>query len=307
VSEREVKLQEMIATLIDRGGYSRNRQAILESVGITAAALSQYTRGHTKPSFQKLLALADFFGVSLDYLVYGEPVTATVDHSGTLVRYVERSWADVQSRTARHTDLVARIGRVVADRIDAIARELGASPTAGREGLIEQDEVLRIERYCQGADIVTADLGPNIIDMADGNAEEGQFFQVVAANLAKGCKYRFLLVGELSTRSEAVPRFRDMVAARVGGDQLNENCAFRRTSLPVIGGSGLYRLDAATMAVEEPALFAQFSRYLFNRAWLGYLNRPNSESNADMVMSPRFTERARSTFEALWGAAGSRV
>jgi len=297
----------MIATLIERGGYSRNRQAILESVGITAAALSQYTRGHTKPSFQKLLALAEFFGVSLDYLVYGEPVSAPVDHSGTLVRYVERSWADVQSRAARHTDLLARIGRVVADRIDDVARELAQSPTAGREGLIEQDEVLRIERWCRQADIVATDLGPDIIDVADDNAEEGQFLQVVADNLAKGCKYRFLLVGELSARSETVPRFRAMVAARVGGDRLNENCAFRRTSLPVIGGSGLYRLDAAVLAREEPALLNQFARYLFNGTWLGYLNRPNEESNADMLMSPGFTERARDTFEALWGAAGSRV
>jgi transcriptional regulator with XRE-family HTH domain len=307
VAEREVKLEEMLAKLISEGGYSRNRRAIWESVGISPAALSQYARGQTRPTFQNLLALADFFAVSLDYLVYGEPVSSPSDHSGTLVRYVERSWADLRSSSARHADLVARIGRVLADRVDDVARELAASPTAGREGLIEQDEVLRIERYCQQADIVATDFGSDMIDIAEGQAEPGQFFEVVTENLTKGCKYRFLLVGELSTHPDAVPRFREMVAARVGGDRLNENCSFRRATHPVIGGSGLYRLDTFTLAKEEPALLTQFGGYLLDGSWLGYLNRPNAESKADMLMSPGFTKHARVTFESLWGAAGTRV
>ncbi len=117
VTSREVKLEEMLNSLIERGGYSRNRQAILDAVGVTAAALSQYARGHTRPSFQKLVALADFFGVSLDYLVYGEPVSAPVD-PGPLAKYVEHALADVQARASRHSDLMARIGRVLTDRID---------------------------------------------------------------------------------------------------------------------------------------------------------------------------------------------
>ncbi|MPZ82341.1 MAG: helix-turn-helix domain-containing protein [Actinophytocola sp.] len=306
VVDRKVKLEEMLSSLIERGGYSRNRQAILESVGVTAAALSQYVRGHTRPSFQRLVALADFFGVSLDYLVYGEPVSAPSDN-GSPARYVERALADVRTQAGRHSDLMTRIGRVLADHIDVVARELAESRTAGVEGLIEQDEALRVERYCQQADIVATDLGPDVIAMPGGDAAAGQFFQVVTANLAKGCKYRFLLAGELGTRPEVVTRFRGLVAAVVGGDQLNENCSFRRTVLPVMGGAGLYRLDVAPLAMEEPALFTQFSKYLLNGTWLGYLIRPNQESNTDMLMSPSHTERACWAFDALWNAAGAHV
>ncbi|MGH3878424.1 MAG: helix-turn-helix domain-containing protein [Actinophytocola sp.] len=296
----------MLNSLIERGGYSRNRQAILEAVGITAAALSQYTRGHTRPSFQKLVALADFFGVSLDYLVYGEVGGAPADH-GPLAKYIEHALTDVQTRASRHSDLLARIGRVLTDRVDAVARELAESRTAGLEGLIEQDEVLRVERFCRQADIVATDLRPNIIDTADGDAAAGQFFQVVTSNLTKGCKYRFLLAGELGGRAEAVTRFRDMVAAVVGGDRLNENCSFRKTVLPVMGGAGLYRLDVSSLAIAEPALFNQFGKFLLSGTWLGYLNRPNDESNADMIMSPDHTLRACGAFDTLWNAAGSRV
>src|ERR1044072_5020785 len=123
----------MLTSLINQGGYSRNCRENFESVEITAAALSQYTRGQTRPSIQKLLSLADFFGVSLDYLVYGEPFKAPADQGGSLVQYVERSWEALQARSSRQPDLVARISRVLADRVDQVAKELAASPTAGRE------------------------------------------------------------------------------------------------------------------------------------------------------------------------------
>lgn len=303
---REVKLETMLNSLIERGGYSRNRQPILSAVGITAAALSQYTRGRTRPSFQKLVELADFFGVSLDYLVYGEPVSTPIDH-GPIARYVEQALTDVQARANRHSNLVARIGRLLVDRINEVAIEILDSRTAGIEGLADQDEVLRIERYCRQADIVATDLAPNIITVAGGTTVPGQFFQVVAANLTRGCSYRFLLAGELSMRSPAVMRFRELIADAVGGDRLHENCAFRRSVFPVMGGLGLYQLNTPMFAREEPWLFAQFGKYLLNGSWLGYVNRSNDDSTADMLMNPDYTERACGTFDALWNAAGTRV
>ena len=79
VHGRDVKLGEMLERLIEQGGYSRNRKRILTKLGISGAALSQYVRQQTWPSFSKLLAIADFFGVSLDYLVYGEPTSSLAD------------------------------------------------------------------------------------------------------------------------------------------------------------------------------------------------------------------------------------
>ena len=49
---------------------------------------------------------------------------------GPLYRYVDHALADVQARGSRHTAVVARIGRMLADRIDAVAGELAANPTA---------------------------------------------------------------------------------------------------------------------------------------------------------------------------------
>ena len=70
---REVKFGRMLDSLIEHGGYSRNRKRISSRLGISSAALTQYIRQQNWPSFTRLLAIADFFDVSLDYLVYGQP------------------------------------------------------------------------------------------------------------------------------------------------------------------------------------------------------------------------------------------
>ncbi len=299
MQSRTIKLGEMLTSLIERGGYSRNRQSIVEAVGVSPAALSQYALERTRPSFEKLTALADFFGVSLDYLVYGEPTAPLVDQ-GPLARYVDHALADVQARASRHSDLLTRIGRVLADRIDVVARDLANSETAGREGLIQHDEILRVERYCRRADIVTLNLGLDVIHMTEGDAAAGQFLHVVAANLAKGCIYRFIVPAEQHTSDETVTSFRSLLTTYVASEHVHERCAFRRTTLPIIAAAGLYQLDAATLELEEPALFTQFSKYVTDDHCLGYLTRPNADSNADMLMSAAHAQGAREAFESLW-------
>lgn len=299
MQRREVKLEQMLSSLIERGGYSRNRQPILDAVQISAAALSQYARGQTRPSFQKLTDLGSFFGVSLDYLVYGEP-TARVADFGPLASYVEHALADVQARASRHSDLLTRIGRVLADRIDHVAQELANSNTAGREGLIQHDEVLRVERYCRSADIVTITLTHDVIHMSRTDSAAGQFLQVVGTNLRRGTKYRFLLPESPETDHDAVASFRSLLAPTVAVDHLHGNLAIGRAAMPVTAGAGLYQLDVPTFEREDPALLTQFRKYLSDDHWLGYVTRPNVDSNADMLMSPDHAKHARAAFESLW-------
>lgn len=300
VQDREIKLGATLAHLIDSRGYSRNRRPILDAVGVSAAALSQYTRDQARPSLQKLLALAEFFGVTLDYLVYGEPMGAIPDH-GPLARYVNHALGEIQTKASRHSAQVVRLGRLIADQIDATARQLGS--VAG-EGLVLDDEVYRLERYCVSADIMPLNLAFNVISMDDGDAAPGQFLQVVAENLQKGCTYRFLLTGAEEEQRDVVGRFRVLLGAHNVSDHVNQNCAFRWTDQPVLAGAALYRLDLESLKQDEPLLYEQFSAYLDDDGQLGYLVRPNNESNFDMLMSSARVEPARQAFEALWATAG---
>lgn len=51
---------------------------VAEAVGLERASLSMIERGHDRPGLQTLRALADFFGVTLDYLESGT-LAARVD------------------------------------------------------------------------------------------------------------------------------------------------------------------------------------------------------------------------------------
>ena len=98
---REVKFGRMLESLIEHGGYSRNRKRISSRLGISGAALTQYIRQQNWPSFTRLLAIADFFDVSLDYLVYGQPSGgSSLTDYGPLYRYFDHALADVQARAA---------------------------------------------------------------------------------------------------------------------------------------------------------------------------------------------------------------
>jgi transcriptional regulator with XRE-family HTH domain len=297
---REVKFGQMLERLIEHGEYRRNRKRISSRLGISGAALSQYIRQQTWPSFTKLLAIADLFDVSLDYLVYGQPTGGSVIDYGPLYHYVDHALADVQARGSRHTAVVARIGRMLADQIDAVAGELAESPMAVREGLMQDDELLRLERYCRQCDVVSLNLESDVIDAAGGLAP-GRFLSVVAANLEKDTSYRFILP---QGQSWEVPvgAFRQLLAEQIGGDRVRKNCTFRLTAAPVLTGILLYRLDTVGLGAEEPALYAQIRDYLSDEVWLGCVIRPNKDSSSDMLMDPAYVRRARNAFDAMWSS-----
>ena len=242
---REVKLGQMLNSLIEHGGYNRNRKRISSRLGISSAALTQYIRQQNWPSFTRLLAIADFFDVSLDYLVYGQPTGGSLTDYGPLYRYFDHALADVQARGSRHNAVVTRIGRMLADRINDVAAELAATPTGAREGLMQDDELLRLERYCHQCDLVSMNLEFDVIQAAGGLAP-GRFLSVVAANLENGARYRFILPSDRSWDAP-VDAFRHFLADQISGDRIRENCAFRLTSAPVLTGLLLYRLDTVKL------------------------------------------------------------
>jgi len=290
----------MLESLIEHGGYSRNRKRIASKLGISGAALSQYIRQQTWPSFSKLLAIADFFDVSLDYLVYGQPTGGSVTDYGPLYSYFDHALADGEARRSRHTAVVARIGRMLADRIDEVADHLAAKPTGIGEGLMQDDELLRLEGYCRQCDLVSLNLEFDVIQ-AEDKMVHGRFLPVVAANLKAGVPYRFILP-QGRPWNAPVEACRQLLAGQSGGDPVRQNCAFRVTSTPVLTGILLYRLDIVRLEAKEPALYAQIRDYLSDYDWFGCVIRPNHDSNSDMLMDPDHARRARDAFERMWSS-----
>ncbi len=52
-----------------RTSRSLTQKQIYEAIGMSAIGYQRYEYGEREPAYQKLIALADYFDVSLDYLV----------------------------------------------------------------------------------------------------------------------------------------------------------------------------------------------------------------------------------------------
>ena len=310
MADRESRLPGMLAALIEQRGYTRNRQPILEAVGISPSALSQYVRGNTTPSLDKAMALAEFFGVSLDELVYGTPSLTGAVPENAVLRTVQEAVARSQADTAAHSALVARVARQLGDqmsaRIDVVTRDaIGASTVGGQviEGVVVDEELVRLEAHALHADVVTIDLDANVIAMPDGDTAAGTFLEVVSVAMARGCRYRFVVSSEPRTRDESIEGFRHLLRGRVGPEVVDQRCAIRRAIAPTLLGMGIYQLDTARLRAEDPSTYAQFQSDIDVDGWFGYLIRPMPAAGKDSVMNTRRRTTARALFESLWASA----
>lgn len=78
-----MKLEIMLKNLRESRNLAQNEAA--KSMGISNVALSQYERGVRRPDIETLAMLADFYGVSLDYLI-GKDVYVGTDKNLSGVR-----------------------------------------------------------------------------------------------------------------------------------------------------------------------------------------------------------------------------
>jgi transcriptional regulator with XRE-family HTH domain len=324
-----IKLHEILTRLLTEGGFSGTRKQVCAAVGISPSALSQMARGQTKPSLETLVRLADFFRVNLDFLVLGEQPAAPAPATdyGPLARYIDLSLARLQGQSDERVELVARIGRALAEQIEDVAREV-ASTSPSLAGVLKDEETMLLEAYSVQTWIFSMNLHYDIIltpdprstsdtlEGVDGGAgapatpaagveAAGRFLPVVAKNLARGRHYRFLLPTAVREWRPVVQSYRALLTRDLPNAQaVLNNCPFRATPAPCVAGFGLYQLDLADLEQEAPLLFAQV-RHAVREGWLGYLIPPSRELQADALMDRLHLEQARRTFTELWRRAQS--
>jgi transcriptional regulator with XRE-family HTH domain len=310
VADRESLLPETLSALIEQRGYARHRKPILDAVGVSGSALSQYVRGTTTPGLDKVMALAEFFGVSLDELVYGVPSLTGAVPENAVLRTVQEAVARSQADTAAQSALVARVARQfadqMADQLDVVTRDAIRSSSVGGQvlqGVVIDEELVRLEACALHADIVTIDLDANVIAMPAGQSAAGTFLEVVSVALERGCQYRFIVSSEPRTRDESIRGLRDLLREKVGEATVDRQCSIRRAVTPTLVGMGLYQLDTARLSTEDPSTFSQFQSDIDVDGWFGYLIRPMPAAGKDSVMNTRRRTTARALFKSLWANA----
>ncbi|GAB2531650.1 hypothetical protein GCM10027167_40570 [Nocardia heshunensis] len=301
---REIKFAATLKHLIEAGDYSGNRKQLSIDLGITTAALSQYLKGQNNPSVDKLVAIAELFGVSLDYLMFGEDSVAgaggTLDY-GPIARYMEASLASARADAAVQSAFVAKIGTILAQRIGMAAQD-AAKRSLTFAGMLDHYQALELEQFSELSLIAAMDLAEDLVTVEGGieqGVAAGNFLKVVAENLARDRHYQFVLSYEMPEQQYYVEQFRALLEQQGLSQSKIDRCTFSVAAEGFYAGFCLFKLDVEQLRKQSPILYQYVEEYIGSDGWIGFTESPNSDYVGVSLMNKRHRALASATFDRL--------
>jgi transcriptional regulator with XRE-family HTH domain len=296
--EQMIKFAETLNRVVVAKGEAAARKKIAATAGISQSAITQFLKGRSQPSLRTLVALAQALDVTLDDLVFGpRPATAQAIDYGPAVHYMEDKLAELQATMDGQTRIFGVLTQALSDHLGKTARRL-ASKDVAKGGIITDRELKVVESFSVETSIISLTLDDDLTEA--GSA--GKFFDVVAANIAKGHRYRFLVPAHLRDWQALVDGYFVLLKEKVGSNVSIHNCSFRTTEMRVITGCGFYTLDQQAMHAADPVLLARFSDWIVNGV-LGFSIAASPKLQADSLMDKLHVTNGMASFNKLWKAA----
>lgn len=298
-NSRRIKFAETLRELLDKDKRCATRKEICNRIGISQAVLSQYLHGKSMPKLTTLVALAEFFGADLHYLVFGEQSqpSRTIDLGP--FEYIDKSLAGLHAKNDAYFSAVARITSALAQEVESAARKVvDEFDLSG--GVIHDNEILTIEQYSKETFLVRLRLDYQF-DAKHGHSFRtmpgGRFLPLVAKNLTDGRKYTYILPRGVCDWRSSVKEFRNVLKSLgLKDDGLRERCRIGITNAPIVAGCVVYRLDFDRLRAECPHLYPQLDLSVVRErrdAWLGCTLPPSTKLQANPVMDTFYLEQAR--------------
>ncbi len=162
-----------------------------------------------------------------------------------------------QERARQHSAVVAQVGRILAEQIDAAVKSTVEDGQLISAGLLPDDDALTLETFSQETSVLTMNLAADIIILPDsGDAAVGRTLTTVAQNINAQKRYRFLFPGRLDIDwRELVIRMRNILSQQCSPDAINKFCQYRIIDMAIFSGICIYRLDIESMIMQRPSFF----------------------------------------------------
>lgn len=296
--ERTVKFSAILADLLADPGQAVSRKKLASYLGVNEATVSHYVRGRSNPSFEALVGMAQFFNVSLDFLVFGErPPTSTRDDSAGLRAEIRRAVLDGADMAGKHVDLVTRISRRLQAEIERAAKELLADPAnLGPVGFITYAEAAAMESCARHVRVMTRMFQSDV-----NEGERGVFFDVVAGNLRATVPYEYLLCGDSRYWQPEVAAYRDLLStADLRFEMTHNSLQFRVINYEVPAAVCILDLDVSRLRRQEPILWERQQQAISEDGRWAYISVERADAQGGVVLEPAYRESAFRLFESGW-------
>ena len=273
------------------------------ALGVNEATISHYLYGRVRPSFEVLVGIADFFNVSLDYLVFGErPRAPAQDDPAGLRAQVRHAVAEASYLQGRRLDMIARITRRLESKIEETARAVTQDgDDRGPVGFVTDSEAIGLEACITRMRIMTRMFQSDV-----NEGEPGPFFDIVAANLRHGRPYQYLLYGERAGWIPQVEAFRALVQrSGVPVELLQDNLQFRCLSGELVTSVCILDLDLIRLEREEPILLERHRDNISSEGVWAYLSFERTDAQGGVAMEPFYLQSTLRQFVRDWNTAKS--
>jgi transcriptional regulator with XRE-family HTH domain len=314
VIRRPVKLSESLGSLIRTQGFTGNQKKIAEDIGVSEAALSHYLTGRSSPSFDKLLALADYFDVSLDYLVYGASTTSQAQPlpEGYITRQVQSALNEADRQSARRQDLISRLSGVMITSLESAVDEIVRQPVRDESArTITNEDAIALEESARQAQIMsglssqddkTGRHSGTTIVTAEGQVKPGPFLGVQSTNIKRGVTYRQIVQGPREEWKGRVTRLRaSLRGAGVTQEQLDANHAARGSDEPILGTVILLWITPEQIQSPQARILHERFRHYFREDGLFvYISIMDDLFKGGFPLAARYRDAAEEIFERMW-------
>ncbi|MQY15051.1 hypothetical protein SRB5_52280 [Streptomyces sp. RB5] len=299
--ERQVVLETVLRDLLEAPVISGGRKKLARAIGVNEATISHYLTRRIRPSFDTLVQIAQYYNVSLDYLVFGErPHVASDEGTAGVRAQIRRAVIEASDASGRHLDLVTRISRQLHAKIDEAARVLREEgETHGPVGFVTDAEAIGMEACVTRMRIMTRLFQSDV-----NEGEPGAFLDVVIQNLRIGRTYQYLLYGEGETWTVPVERFRDLVVrSGVPVEVLRQNLQFRWLSQELISSVCLLDLDVELIKRQEPILWERHQDNISPGGTWAYLSIERPDAQGGVTIEPTYLSSTLRQFNRDWAVA----
>lgn len=312
-SLRPVQFSESLAALIRTHGYTGNQKKLADAVGLSEAALSHYVKGRTTPSFDNLVALAEHFNVSLDYLVFGkaESLEAGPLSQDYMVGQMQTALNEASRQAARRLDLLTRLGRVMVESLEGAVEQMLSQPLTEAAGrTIDIPDQIALEAGSRSVSICssiskkdpkTGRYSGTTFETVDGKVQAGPFLEVQATNLQRGIQYRQIVQGEPNTYGDRAQKLRaNLASAGLDQEKLAANHHLRGSEEPILGTFIILRLEPATLRNTSRMAYERFINYFREDGLFAYLSIMDDLYMGGYPLAPIYRDSAERIFKRMW-------
>ena len=90
---------------------------VSKATGVAQSSLSDWKNGRSKPKYEKMLAIADYFGVSVDYLLGNEPKEKTpAEADVTFDDFTYAMYGEAKELTDEDKNMLLEMARMLKKR-----------------------------------------------------------------------------------------------------------------------------------------------------------------------------------------------